>query len=356
MKIGHIIPGIIFTFLLAMLAVVLSSWLGTTVLQYVVSPVSAVLLAIVIGIILRTFCSLPAYLDSGIDFTSKYILRFGIILLGIRLSLFEFVQFGLLAIPLILVCFFGVFVAIRLCLYFFPISKNMSYLIGIGTAICGVTAIVATSPLIKAKQEEVAYAIAIITLFGMFAMLAYPFTAHALFPESNLAIGLFLGTSLHDTTQVTGAALIYSEQFNNSEVVNITVVTKLIRNSFLVILIPMIAMMYKNNNNQSSTISYSFNHIFPYFVLGFLGMVMLRTIGDASITDSSVMKLSQWQWLIANVKIISEISLTMAMVAMGLLTYVSKLKILGGKPMVVGLVAAMTVGFASLLYIYCLIR
>jgi len=353
MKQSNIPLGVAVTLVVALVSFYLSSWLGTTVLQYIVSPISTVLVAVLIGIALRTFFSLPKQMDAGLEFTSKYILRLGIILLGIRLSFYEFVEFGLFSIPLIITCFLSVLMVIRMCIHFFPISKNMSYLIGIGTAICGVTAIVATSPVIQAKKEEVAYAIANITLFGIFAMLVYPFVAHWLFPESNLAIGLFLGTALHDTTQATGAALIYSEQFGNSEVVNVTVVTKLIRNTFLIILIPLIAMMHRGNKKNST--SFSLSSIFPYFVLGFVAMVILRTLGDSMIGTSSFISKEAWTTIIAVLKNISEISLTMAMAAMGLLTYVSKLKALGAKPFIVGFVSALTVGFVSLTYIHLFI-
>ena len=94
----------------------------------------------------------------------------------------------------------------------------MSYLIAIGTSVCGTTAIVATAPVIKAKKGEVAYAIANITLFGIIAMLVYPYFAEWYFDgDADVQAGLFLGTAIHETSQVAAAGLIYDQQFNSPE-------------------------------------------------------------------------------------------------------------------------------------------
>ena len=90
--------------------------------------------------------------------------------------------------------------------------------------------------------------------------------------------GLFLGTSIHETSQVAAAGLIYEQQFNSPETLNIATVTKLIRNTFLIIMIPLFAFLY--NRGQTKEKNYSILNIFPYFVLGFVGMIILRNIGD----------------------------------------------------------------------------
>jgi uncharacterized membrane protein YadS len=109
-------------------------------------------------------------------------------------------------------------------------------------------------------------------------MLIYPYFANFYFNSEPLLIGLFLGTSIHETSQVAAAGLIYEQQFNSPETLNIATVTKLIRNTFLIIMIPLFALLY--NRGQVKEKSYSLLSIFPYFVLGFVVMIILRNIGD----------------------------------------------------------------------------
>ena len=136
----------------------------------------------------------------------------------------------------------------------------------------------ATAPVIGAKKNEVSYAIANITLFGILSMLIYPYFADFYFEGEPLLIGLFLGTSIHETSQVAAAGLIYDQQFNSPETLNIATVTKLIRNTFLIIMIPLFAFLY--NRGKTTEKKYSIINIFPYFVLGFVGMIIIRNLGD----------------------------------------------------------------------------
>src|SRR5699024_696089 len=121
--------------------------------------------------------------SEGINFSVKYALRAGIILLGLRLSLIEALKLGALGIPLIVIC-----IAVGLCatLYLTTLMKQshrLGTLIACGTAICGVTAIMATSPVIKAKEDEISYAVANITIFGLLGMAFYPFLAQFFFAD-----------------------------------------------------------------------------------------------------------------------------------------------------------------------------
>jgi len=151
------------------------------------------MIAILLGIIMgNAFTPRPGMMI-GLDFTQKYILKLGIIFLGIRLSFEEFLKFGTVAIPLIIVCILSVLILIKLLIKKVPISSKMSYLIAIGTSVCGATAIVAVAPIIEAKKTEVAYAIANITLFGVIAMLVYPYFAEWYFYGEPVMAGLFLG-------------------------------------------------------------------------------------------------------------------------------------------------------------------
>ena len=166
----------------------------------------------------------------------------------------------------------------------------MAYLISIGSTVCGTTAIMATAPIIKANKGEVAYAIANMTVFGIISMLIYPYFANIYFNGEPLLVGLFLGTAIHETSQVAAAGLIYDQQFNSPETLNIATVTKLIRNTFLVIMIPLFAFLY--NRGKTKVKNYSLLDIFPYFILGFIGLIIFRNIGDQIFLTEN----SQYIW------------------------------------------------------------
>ena len=339
-------PGIILAYIFYLLSIIINNIIGTELLGLEKSPISTVMIAILLGIIMGNAFTPRSGMIMGLDFTQQYILKLGIIFLGIRLSFAEFIKFGTIAIPLIIVCIISVLVIIKLLIKKFPISSKMSYLIAIGTSVCGATAIVATAPVINAKKSEVAYAIANITLFGILAMLVYPYFSNFYFENNALHAGLFLGTAIHETSQVAAAGLIYDQQFNNPEALNVATVTKLIRNTFLVIMIPLFGFLY--NRGQIKKNNYSILNIFPYFVLGFIGMIVLRNIGDQIFVISKHVNYEIWQSFIIVIKDLATVFLTMAMAAVGLSINLSELKSMGYKPFVVGFISAITVGLVSI--------
>ena len=160
-----------------------------------------------------------------------------------------------------------------------------------------------------------------------------------------MLIGLFLGTSIHETSQVAAAGLIYDQQFNSPETLNVATVTKLLRNTFLIVMIPLFAFLY--NRGKIKENSYSILNIFPYFVLGFIGMIILRNTGDEFFSTNN----NNWIEIIGLIKDSSKIFLTMAMAAIGLSTNLKDIKNMGYKPFVVGFIAMLTVGIVSILTI-----
>ena len=348
-----IFPGVVLALIFCLFSQGINNLLAIEIFGTEKSPISTVLIAILLGILMgNAFTPRPGMMI-GLDFTQQYILKLGIIFLGIRLSFADFIKFGSVAIPLVIFCILGVLILIKLLIKKVPISSKMSYLIAIGTSVCGATAIVATAPVINAKKTEVAYAIANITLFGVIAMLFYPYFAEWYFSNNALEAGLFLGTSIHETSQVAAAGLIYDQQFNNPETLDVATVTKLIRNTFLVILIPLFAFLY--NRGEFKKQKYSILNIFPYFVLGFIGMIILRNLGDQLFSVESD-NYNTWTKFIEYLKILATVFLTMAMAAVGISINLSELKHMGYKPFVVGFIAAVTVGIISLIYIETLIN
>tara|TARA_B100001121_G_scaffold276492_1_gene265801 strand:+ start:535 stop:1620 length:1086 start_codon:yes stop_codon:yes gene_type:complete len=346
--IKKIFPGVALALIFYLFSQGINNVLAIEIFDTSKSPISTVLIAILLGILMgNAFTPRPGMMI-GLDFTQQYILKLGIIFLGIRLSFEDFLKFGYIAIPLIVVCIFAVLIIIKLLIKKVSISSKMSYLIAIGTCVCGATAIVATAPVINAKKTEVAYAIANITLFGVIAMLVYPYFAEWYFNENEIKAGLFLGTSIHETSQVAAAGLIYDQQFNSPETLNMATVTKLIRNTFLVLLIPLFAFLY--NRGELKGQKYSILDIFPYFVLGFIGMIIIRNLGDHIFLAESENNVI-WLNIIDLFKTFTTVFLTMAMAAVGISINLSELKSMGYKPFIVGFIAAITVGIISLIYI-----
>ena len=341
-----VVPGVILAFILYSLSQGFNNIIGIELLGYNKSPISTAMVAILLGIFFGNFFKIRDSFQKGLDFSREYILKLGIICLGIQLKPFEFLDFGKIAIPLILICIISVLVTIKLLIKKLKIQTRMAYLISIGSTVCGTTAIIATAPVIKANKNEVSYAIANITLFGILSMLLYPYFANFYFDENSLFAGLFLGTAIHETSQVAAAGLIYDQQFNSPETLNIATVTKLIRNTFLIIMIPLFAFLY--NRGKTKEKNYSILNIFPYFVLGFIGMIILRNIGDQIFSNDIN---GNWIEVINLIKASSKILLTMAMAAIGLSTNLKDIRSMGYKPFVVGFIAMLTVGIVCILTI-----
>ena len=346
-----VIPGIILAFVLYTLSQGFNNIIGIELLGYSKSPISTAMIAILLGIFFGNIFKLRDGLQKGLDFTKEYILKLGIICLGIQLKPFEFLEFGIIAIPLIVICMISVLIVIKILIKKLKIPTRMAYLISIGSTVCGTTAIMATAPVIKANKNEVSYAIANITLFGILTMLIYPYFANLYFNGDSLLIGLFLGTSIHETSQVAAAALIYDQQFNSPETLNIATVTKLIRNTFLIIMIPLFALLY--NRGLTKEKSYSLLSVFPYFVLGFIGMIIFRNIGDQIFANEYY---NNWSETINIIKFSSKIFLTMAMAAIGLSTNLTDIKSMGYKPFVVGFIGMLTVGIVCIITIECYLK
>uniref|UniRef100_A0A7S3LKK9 Uncharacterized protein n=1 Tax=Aplanochytrium stocchinoi TaxID=215587 RepID=A0A7S3LKK9_9STRA len=235
------------------------------------------------------------------------------------------------------------------------LPPKMSSLIAAGTSICGVTAITAVAPAIKANQQETGFAIANVVAFGTIGMLTYPYLAHSIMTSSH-QIGMFLGLAIHDTSQVIGSALTYATVYGDEEVLKVAAITKLSRNLFLAGVIPGLAYMTAKREGAvkaSSSLLPSAAEIkkyIPGFVIGFVGMSALRTAGDISLENYGsalgLMDGDQWKWATSVVgsEIGSHYLLGTAMAAVGLGTSASALKGVGYKPFVVGLAGAGVVG------------
>ena len=302
-----------------------------------------ILVAIVLGLVLRNVFGLPKVYEHGLRLCLQRVLRVGVALLGIRLSLGAAGATGLVALPIAAACIATALLLAALASRAFGIPRRLGTLIAVGTAICGNSAIVAMGPILRADEEEVSYAVGTITAFGLLALVTYPFLSHALFDGSAWHAGLFLGTAIHDTAQVAGAGLVYLQQWGDPAALEIATVTKLVRNLLMVVVIPL-AAAFAHRGAPSRA---SLRGLVPFFVLGFVAMVALRTLGDAGERPFGVLSPERWQALIAALTQVSTACLIVAMASVGLGTDLRRLRSLGLRPMILGLALAATVGVVS---------
>ena len=342
--------GIALCLITALLAIYLSDLVGMGLLGFEKSPFSPIIFAILLGLIINNMTVKLNKLEPGFKFCVKYVLKLGIIFLGIRLSLLDFVQYGSNSLIVIIPCILSSIIIITLLKDKFDVSENLSLLIAVGTSICGATAIVALAPSINAKKTEITYAIANITVFGLLAMFFYPFIANNVF-SNDLSIGLFLGSSIHETAQVAGSGLIYAEQYSRQDVVGIAMLTKLVRNTLMVIVIPYLAHRSLSKNPTSPKIS----TIFPYFIIGFIVFGLVRTFGDYYFLTQNDSIINNWNLIIHYIKKLAEFLLIIAMAAIGYNTNFKYFKKLGIKPFYLGFIAASMVGLISISIISLLI-
>ena len=353
-----IFTGVLISSFIAIISIYFSALLGTELFGFKKSPVSPILLAIIIGIFISNTSEFLKKFDTGIKFCIKHILKLGIILMGIRLGLSEMLGFGVKSLIIVTPCIVLTVLLIKKSASIFKLKSTMATLIAVGTSICGASAIVATAPAISAKDEEVVFAIANISIFGIVAMFLYPFVANVLFPLDSISAGIFLGSSIHETAQVAGAGIIYSDQFSQPQVLDIATLTKLIRNTAMIIVIPFLSYQ-STTASRDNSFFLQIKSIFPYFILGFIAFGIFRTIGDVGMNDSGLafgfLDASKWKGLIYFINNLSKFLLTIAMSALGMSTNVEVFRSIGIKVFYYGLTMSFFVGLVSLVSIFILI-
>jgi uncharacterized integral membrane protein (TIGR00698 family) len=341
---GSSVSGVALAVALAWLADASATWFGTRVLGYATSPISGVPVAIVLGLIICNSFGVPAVFKAGLRLCATTLLRTAIVLLGLQLSLGEAAGIGWHALPVVALCVSGALLFVPWLGRRAGLPPRLAALIGVGTGICGVTAILATAPAISAEDDEVSYAVACVAIFGMTAMLLHPYLAHLMFPGDVRSAGIFLGTAIHDTSQVAGAGLTYAARYQVPDALNVATVTKLMRNVCIAGAIPFIAW---RTAQTTGTARPSWKSVFPLFVLGFIAMIFVRSIGDRSPRAFGILEPSQWHHLLGASKSFLAASITVVMASVGLQTDFSRFKRLGLRPLMVGFAAACGVGLLS---------
>jgi uncharacterized integral membrane protein (TIGR00698 family) len=345
---GALAPGLVIAAGLAVVARGASDGMGALLFGAERSPVSPILIAILAGVALRNTIGVPVVYEAGLQLCLKRILRIGVALLGIRLSLAMVGTIGLAALPIVAVCIAAALLLVSFVNRALGLPARLGTLIAVGTAICGNSAIVATGPVIRAEEEEISYAVGTITVFGLLALVTYPFAAHALFSSPG-EVGMFLGTAIHDTAQVVGAGLLYLDQYGAAEALETATVTKLVRNLCMIGVIPLMALVYQRTSGEAAGEKRPpLSQLVPGFVFGFVALALVRTLGDLGAEPfGGMLVAAQWKAVIEWTSAASAWCLTVAMASVGLGTNLARLRTLGLRPLGVGLAAALIVGVVS---------
>ena len=345
------LPGILIAIVLALLARALAQQLAQGAIGLPKFPLSPVMCAVLLGMLWRNSIGVPAWATSGLNWTMHRLLRVGIALVGLRLTLGGATAIAATALPVALVCLTVALAGGILISRALRVPRRLGYLLAIGTAVCGCTAVVAMSPVIRAKSAETAFAVTCVVLFGCTAMLLYPWVAGHFFSASPVHAGVFLGTAIHDTSQVIGAALIYSQQAAAPAALAAASVAKLMRNLSIAVLVPVAAWLTQRHEAREgapadapAAAGAARTPLVPFFVLAFIGFIVLRTAGDALFHDGA-----GWPTLVNGGYTASDLFLTCGMTAVGLSVSFTDMWRIGWRPLAAGFGVATLVGGCSLL-------
>ncbi len=344
-------PGVLLSLGLFTLSYFLSQAAGHFVSGF--NPLTPSVLAILSGIVVANLFKPSARFQPGITFCLKKVLRAGIVLIGLRLSLGEVGQLGASGMPVVVAAVVTGVLGIELLSRLFNLPEKLGMLLAAGTSICGVTAVVSTAPVIDADEGEVAYAVANVTLFGLVGTLAYPYLVPYLF-EGGKACGLFLGTAIHDMAQCMGAAATYKDLYADEIGFNTTAITKMTRNLFLAAVIPYFAWRARAKNTDLEAAEAKRPPLLPPFLIGFLLMSLVRTVGDATLSAPAHLEMWEQALHFLGKELGSTWFVGVALVGVGLKLKLEIFKGLGFRPFVIGFLGAMLVGFTSFLVISAL--
>jgi uncharacterized integral membrane protein (TIGR00698 family) len=261
------IKGILLSLIVALVALFLGSLLPI---------VGGAVFGILLGILFGNIIGKPDGTSKGIQFTSKRILQWAIIALGGGLSLKQVLSTGISSFSIMVFTLSAAFITAYVFGRLLKIPFKMNSLIGMGTAICGGSAIAAISPIIEAEDKDIAYAISTVFLFNVIAVLIFPALGH-LMNLSQHGFGLWAGTAINDTSSVVAAAYTYGNEAGAyATIVKLTRTTMIIPISLI---FAVVMIVKKEKEAEKKHVHYSIVKIFPWFILWFLAASLLNTTG-----------------------------------------------------------------------------
>ena len=328
------------------LCIALPCWLLGKAVPVVGGPVFAILAGMVIALFYRE----KRCTQAGIAFTSKKILQYAVILLGFGLNLSEIAKVGLQSLPIILSTITTSLVVAFALHKLMKVPSNISTLVGVGSSICGGSAIAATAPVIGADDEEIAQSISVIFLFNVAAALLFPTLGGAL-GLSNEGFGLFAGTAVNDTSSVTAAAAAWDGMHPGANTLDTATIVKLTRTLAIIPITLALALWRTARASRSGgggESGFSLKKVFPTFILFFVLASVITTAATAAGVEPG---------FFAPFKELSKFLIIMAMGAIGLNTDLVKLVKSGGKPILMGFccwvaIAAVSLGMQHVLGIW----
>lgn len=326
-KFGSIIPGLLLSACVAIVAMFLSSLIPGDI-------IGSTVMALLVGMALNPILNRFNQFNDGVNFVAKIILRVGIILMGVNMNFFEVLNVGKYALFVMIFTMGTAFGIGNLIGRIFKMDWKLTNLLSISTAICGGSAVATVGPVIKAKDEDIAYAISATFIFDVLTVVAFPWIGFAL-GMSDTGFGLWVGTAVNDTSSVVAAGYAFSEVAGN-----IAVIVKLTRTMFIIPFVLIFSLISERLEAKSEIkegrTPINIKKIFPYFIVLFLIVVALRSIGI--IPNIIVPHLSG----------ASKLCMIMALSAIGLKTSYGDIRNIGPKPMILGFIVDTLVVIVSI--------
>lgn len=320
------------------LGIAVPSWLIGKMFPVVGGPV----ISIILGMIVTNFIKDRASYASGIKFTSKKILQYAVILLGFGLNLSVILDTGKQSLPIIVSTIATSLIIAYVLQRVMNIPPKISTLVGVGSSICGGSAIAATAPVIEAGDEEVAQAISVIFFFNVLAAILFPnFGALLGFSSvSGESFGIFAGTAINDTSSVTAAASTWDSMYALGNATLDKAVTVKLTRTLAIIPITLFLGFLRTKKESKNGEKIKWTKIFPVFIIYFVVASIITTIaGRVGIPTS----------IFSPIKTLSKFFIVLAMGAIGLNTNIIKLIKTGGKPILMGLCCWIGITLVSLL-------
>lgn len=324
-------------FLLSLLIAIPSWFLGK---QFPI--VGGPVIAIVLGMCHTLFIKDKTDVEAGIKFVSKKVLQWAVILLGFGLDLGVVAKTGAQSLPIICSTIAASLIVAFILCKLMKIPGNIAALIGVGSSICGGSAIAATAPVIGADDEEVAQSISVIFFFNVLAAIIFPYFGQLVgfSTTSGEAFGIFAGTAVNDTSSVTACASTWDAMWNlGSETLDKAVTVKLTR-TLAIIPITLVLALYKahlakkNSAETAGASSFSLKKIFPWFILYFIAASLITTLCYNFVSNPDAISIVKEMFKF--LKNCSKFFIILAMAAIGFNTNIIKLVKTGGKPLIMG--------------------
>lgn len=304
-----------------------ASWLHSLP---VIGTLSSLILAIALGITVRNTVGVPAIAQPGITFALKKVLRLAIILLGLQLSLTQVAQVGARGLLVVVTTLVATFLFTQWAGRQLGVDRKLAQLIAAGTSICGASAVLAANVVTEGSDEDAAYAVAMVTVFGSVAMFLYPLLP-AILHLSPQAFGLWAGSSIHEIAQVVAAA--FQDGKGAGDIATITKLTRVMMLAPVVLTLGLASAARRKEGGARFDVR---TLQIPWFVLGFVALIVVNSFDVIPHA------------LRAAIVNVNQFLLALSLAAMGLETSVAKLRREGLKPFLLGAAAWLFIAVFSL--------